>query len=467
MKKKKKSSPQILSPENYIRQRAHNLPVFKCFVNDGWDEDGLAHVTIARKHVNGNVTYCSCLVDLKCLGIKDTLYQFNVPECEFDEYKDKLETDIGLIECEYNLVHNIIHAGWEYAEDIGFEPHKDFLSITQYMLEEDSDAIPLIDIHCGGENGKPLFVQGPLEDDTMAEMIVSRLEKRLGAGNYDYVLGWDNPFDDPYDDEEDDEEDFFDEYSGNSYKENAAIFLELTRYLENAGPEDAAFTDDSDDEDPEEEERFKRIETLTDMLYGDLTDLKKVEGMVGKWRKESYGYTVTHAAYWQMLGLKNEDEITYEDLSYLTKEDDHDKLQQYARERWGELPYVELLEIQSLDDLSEKKAKIAGALKQYPDHALLKLEEKARRIQDKKLKKTELSFRSLFGERTEITPHEYVSWQVGKLHYFASTRDLAGIEALSLFNDSEIHTEHDQTGMFLSILYAMRISVLRLFLLES
>lgn len=453
MKKKKKPSPQILSPENYIRQRARNLPVFKCFVNDGWDEDGLAHVTIARKHVNGNVTYCSCLVDLKCLGIKDTLYQFNVPEYEFDEYKDKLETDIGLIECEYNLVHNIIHAGWEYAEDIGFEPHKDFLSITQYMLEEDSDAIPLIDIHCGGENGKPLFVQGPLEDDTMAGMIVSRLEKRLGAGNYDYVLGWDNPFDDPYDDEEDDEEDFFDEYSGNSYKENAAIFLELTRYLENAGPE--------------EEERFKRIETLTDMLYGDLTDLKKVEGMVGKWRKESYGYTVTNAAYWQMLGLKNEDEITYEDLSYLTKEDDHDKLQQYARERWGELPYVELLEIQSLDDPSEKKAKIAGALKQYPDHALLKLEEKAIRIQDKKLKKTELSFRSLFGERTEITPHEYVSWQVGMLHYFASTRDLAGIEALSLFNDSEIHTEHDQTGMSLSILYVMRISVLRLFLLES
>lgn len=142
-------------------------------------------------------------------------------------------------------------------------------------------------------------------------------------------------------------------------------------------------------------------------------------------------------------------------------------MQQYARERWGELPYVELLEIQSLDDPSEKKAKIAGALKQYPDHALLKLEEKAIRIQDKKLKKTELSFRSLFGERTEITPHEYVSWQVGMLHYFASTRDLAGIEALSLFNDSEIHTEHDQTGMSLSILYAMRISVLRLFLLES
>ena len=43
MSKKQNQSPQILSPENYIRQRARNLPIFKCFVNEGWDEEGLAH----------------------------------------------------------------------------------------------------------------------------------------------------------------------------------------------------------------------------------------------------------------------------------------------------------------------------------------------------------------------------------------------------------------------------------------
>ena len=31
---------------------------------------------------------------------------------------------------------------------------------------------------------------------------------------------------------------------------NAAIFLELTQYLENAGPEDELFANDRDDEDP-------------------------------------------------------------------------------------------------------------------------------------------------------------------------------------------------------------------------
>lgn len=476
MSKKQNQSPQILSPENYIRQRARNLPIFKCFVNEGWDEEGLAHITIARKHVNGNVTYCSYLVDLRCLGIKDTLYEFNVPEYEFDEYKSKLDSGFVLFECEYNLVHNIIHAGWEYAEDIGFEPHKDFLSITRYMLEEDKDEIPLIDIHCGGENGKPLFVQGPFEDDAMANMIINRLEKRLGAGNYDYVLGVNNPMSDgSYEDEENnedddddiwDDDDFFDEYSGNSYQENAAIFLELTQYLENAGPEDELFANDRDDEDPDEEEKFKRIETLTDLLYGDITDFKELNRWVTKWNKEARDYTITNAAYWQMLGLQDENDVTYEDLSYLTKDADEAKLREYIRERWGELPYVDFLEIQYLDDEKERKVKIAKALKQYPDHALLKLEEKTMKIQDGKLKKTELTFKLLFGERTGITPYEYSSWQMARLHYFLSTDDLAGIEAMVLFNDPEIYTEHHQVSVFLSVLYAARISVLRLFLLQ-
>lgn len=474
MSKKQKQSPQILSPENYIRQRARNLPIYKCFVNEGWEEEGLAHVTIARKHVNGNITYCSYLVDLKCLGIKDTLYEFNVPEYAFDEYKGKLETGLDMLECEYNLVHNIIHAGWEYAEDIGFEPHKDFLSTTQYMLEEDSDEIPLIDIHCGGENGKPLFVQGPFEDETMVRMIMHRLEKQLGAGNYDYILGLDDSFYDSYGDEEDEdgdirdeEDDFLDEYSGNSYEENAAIFLELTQHLENTGPEEGIFESDRDDEDPYEEEDFRRIGALTDLLYGDLTDFKEVNRWVTKWSKEARDYTITNDAYWQMLGLQNENDITYEDLSYLTKENDEAKLGEYIRGRWGELPYTLFLEIHSLDDEEERRVRIAGALKQYPDYALFKSEEKVIKILDKKLKKTELSFKSLFGERAEITPYEYMNLQMERLHYFMSTSDLAGIEALYLFNDPEIYAEYEQVALFLSILYATRISMLRIFLLKS
>ena len=107
----KKQQPQILSPENYIRQRAHNLPIFKCYINEGWDDVEMAQVTVARKHINGNFTYCSYMVDLQCLGVKDTMFDFNISEEQFDEFVGKMSQGFELIEVDYVLVHNIIHAG--------------------------------------------------------------------------------------------------------------------------------------------------------------------------------------------------------------------------------------------------------------------------------------------------------------------------------------------------------------------
>ena len=481
--KQQKQSPQILSPENSIRQRARNLPLFRCLVNEGWEEEGLAHATIARKHVNGNITYCSYLVDLKCLGVKDTIYEFNVLEDEFDEYREKLDTTLGMIESDYNLVHNIIHAGWEYAEDIGFEPHRDFLSITQYMLEEESDEIPLIEIACGDENGKPFFVQGPLEDETLAKIIINKLEKNVGRGNFNYVLGldqsmsgmphgdWDNgdwddeDDDDLYDDFLDDLDSFYEEYAENSHEENIATFLSLTQYLEDMDPEGDLF---SDNRDPDRDERIVRIEALADILYDELVDFKDVSKWLRKWSKESNSYTVTNNAFNQMLGLQDADEIEYEDLSYLTKEKEETKLMQYVREKWGELPYVTFLSLRDLDDVEEKRGKIAKSLKQYPDHALLRLEEKVAKIQEGKWEKTELSFKSIFGDRTEITPYEYLEWLTVKLRYFLANYDLAGIEGLLHFCNPENKLGPDYEDQdilaFFPILYAARVSVLRMFL---
>lgn len=181
----KKQQPQILSPENYIRQRARNLPIFKCYINEGWDDAGMAQVTVARKHINGNITYCSYLVDLQCLGVKDTMFEFNISEEQFDEFVGKMSQGFELIEVDYVLAHNIIHAGWEFAEEIGFKPHKDFLSITQYMLEEDNDTIPLIEIHCGDDDGIPVYVQGPWDDDVVSGQIISQLEKMSEPGTTD------------------------------------------------------------------------------------------------------------------------------------------------------------------------------------------------------------------------------------------------------------------------------------------
>ena len=177
-KKKVGKVIQMLSPENYIRKKARSLPIYECLVNTDWKEQGVAHVIVARNHTNGNVTVCMYLVDLFCLGIKNTQYLFNIPESEYQDKKEEFE-HIVLESISYELAHNIVFAGLEFAEEYEFKPHKDFTSITQYLLEEDTDDIELIDIECGRE-GKPFFVNGPYDDVAKIKQIIAQLNRTAG-----------------------------------------------------------------------------------------------------------------------------------------------------------------------------------------------------------------------------------------------------------------------------------------------
>jgi hypothetical protein len=213
---------QMLSPEKYIRKKARSLPVFECWINKGWENSGMANIVIARIHTNGSITFCIYLVDMYCLGVKDTGYKFNVTETEYrdflERYLDRMETEL----VDYVLVHNIILAAVEFAQDYGFKPHKDFTSVTEYMLEEDNEDIELIEIECG-KNGKPLYVQGPYDDEAKANKIMKQLERTAGVGNFDFVKEFD--FDEDENDDEDDDNDWDDD---DDWDPNDDPFKELT-----------------------------------------------------------------------------------------------------------------------------------------------------------------------------------------------------------------------------------------------
>jgi len=185
-KRKKAKMAKMLSPENYIRQRARNLPIDECWVNKDWKEDGLANLTVARKHTNGNFTIGIYLVDLKCLGIKDAHALFNLYPQEYLEILDQHRMKFEIEKIEYTLAHNIIYAGLEYAQEYGFKPHKDF-ELAKYIIEEDTEDIELIEIDCGGDEGQPLYIRGPLDSDIRAAQIIAQLEKTAGSGNFEYI----------------------------------------------------------------------------------------------------------------------------------------------------------------------------------------------------------------------------------------------------------------------------------------
>ena len=175
--KKGKIISMPATAESQIRTRARNLPLDKCYVNNDWEETGCAEVIVTRKHVNGNLTFGFYMVDLFLLGIEECYYAFNELPHEVEE---RFESYEDFEECDYELAHNIIFEGIAFAEECGFKPVKDFIKTAKYILEEDTDDIPRMDIPVG-ESGIPVVFVTP-EKNRQRELAI--LDKTVGHENY-------------------------------------------------------------------------------------------------------------------------------------------------------------------------------------------------------------------------------------------------------------------------------------------
>ena len=139
------------------------------------------------------------LIDIWCVGVKDSFYRLRMEDYEFNELVGAY--NFGLRECSYDEAHNWVYGAVAFAEEAGIEPNKSF-KITQYMLEEDDDNIPLIEYEYGKNGKHTLVAHSRLE----ASRYLPLLEKNLGKGNFDYILNADDDLDDVLDDVDDDED---------------------------------------------------------------------------------------------------------------------------------------------------------------------------------------------------------------------------------------------------------------------
>jgi len=338
--KKNTSKSQQLSPKNYIRQKSKNLPLFKCFINEEWKENQMCTIYITRKHITGNVTLCMYLVDLSCLGVKDTDYYFNVPYSEVEQIIKEAEEYISMIEVPYELVHNIIYAGIEFADKYGFSPHKDFTSTTFHFLEDDTEAIPLIEIECGGKDGKPTFFEEDFDED----------------------------------DEEDFDEDM-DLINEELAKEICSLdkgkqkemFLKLFRKEENG-------------EHLSNEEKI-RLVILTNFLVFSLTDKNEISEQLEKWEKKfNIGFVdETELPNTLFMDVQSTDgeklaDLFYEAHSDITDSKNSKKSMAKLREETGDAPVITFLELYELSKKGTGKkymGKVEEAYQKYPDYFLI------------------------------------------------------------------------------------------------
>ena len=73
----KNQKQTYISPKKFMQTKARTLPIGKCYVNDGWEENGFAIVVVTRIRPSGNLVYGQFLVDTYCLGVKDAFFVEN------------------------------------------------------------------------------------------------------------------------------------------------------------------------------------------------------------------------------------------------------------------------------------------------------------------------------------------------------------------------------------------------------
>ena len=148
---------------------------------DGVGSGGLAAVMVARADRSSRVTLCGFLVDVHCLGVKNTLGPQTVSSgAVLDRTRAFFRAfPTPARPAPLELAQQLVHGAVAYAAALGFTPHPEFADVAPY-LGPPSGPCPIR----FGLNGKPFYISGPR--DRPGEVIAT-LERTAGAGNYDLL----------------------------------------------------------------------------------------------------------------------------------------------------------------------------------------------------------------------------------------------------------------------------------------
>ena len=168
-----------LSPDNYIITKGRDLPFYECRISKNWQKDGMASLFITKIMPSGKYIVGMYMIDILCLGIKDSAYKFALTQDEYNTLTEKIAPSITMSVAD---AHNVIYGSLDYAEELGFKPIRAF-SITECLLNPDliDDGIDTLEFE---SDGMPLYIRGIYDD---SKKIFATLDKNVGKENYHFI----------------------------------------------------------------------------------------------------------------------------------------------------------------------------------------------------------------------------------------------------------------------------------------
>jgi hypothetical protein len=151
-------------------------------------ESGLVGVLVARD-TGSTVLACGFLVDVFCLGVKDTngpktMDRRKLPDFTwtfFSAWPSQPHVAAPL-----DLARHVVFGAEDYARSLGFEPHPDFAKGAVLLGDWEADSSDVT----FGRDGKPFYINGP-RDDTYGNL--AKLRRTAGEGNFDYLVQFPGP----------------------------------------------------------------------------------------------------------------------------------------------------------------------------------------------------------------------------------------------------------------------------------
>jgi hypothetical protein len=181
-------------------RRAEKWPVARALMSKELWNIGIGYLVLARREGEGRLVFSTFLVDVYCLGVKDAFWRTG-SSADLDDLVERIEGSQDLVPIKPECLVKILRGAVDYANALGFHPHRDFKHAA--MLLQGIDPADCAEEFTYGEDGKPLYINGPNES---IQEVMAILQRVRAAGGH-FLLGGDPDMMPAGDDEFDDDDD--------------------------------------------------------------------------------------------------------------------------------------------------------------------------------------------------------------------------------------------------------------------
>jgi hypothetical protein len=146
---------------------------------------GLGQVVVFRNRPNGLCEAGVFLVDVFCLGIKNGFYQ-QVSISESDALLKKIYQDQAYQPISPACARKLVEDAIAYARNLGLAPHPDAKKAARVL--GGINAGDCQERFTFGQEGKPLYIQGPHDSPSFVSQVMIALRNRCGKDGFHYIL---------------------------------------------------------------------------------------------------------------------------------------------------------------------------------------------------------------------------------------------------------------------------------------